>query len=97
MSEASTIISNIRPDGPTIVIEHQATGEQPVNVSPEGWTAPTQSNYDRVTRMNIEQFAGWICKIKITGCPDGLFYTSFCDDMSCAECWLGWLREEAEL
>ncbi len=26
----------IRPDGPTIAIEHQATGETPVHVTPEG-------------------------------------------------------------
>ena len=26
----------ISPDGPTIAIEHQATGEQPVNVTPDG-------------------------------------------------------------
>ena len=26
----------IRPDDPTIAIEHQATGEEPVNVTPDG-------------------------------------------------------------
>ena len=26
----------IRPDGPTIAIEHQATGETPVHVTPDG-------------------------------------------------------------
>lgn len=29
-------IDAIRPDGPTIAIEHQATGETPVHVTPEG-------------------------------------------------------------
>ena len=29
-------IDAIRPNGPTIAIEHQAFGEQPVNVTPEG-------------------------------------------------------------
>lgn len=29
-------INAIRPDGPTIAIEHQATGEQPVHVTPDG-------------------------------------------------------------
>lgn len=29
-------INAIRPDGPTIAIEHQATGETPVNVTPDG-------------------------------------------------------------
>lgn len=28
--------STIRPDDPTIAIEHQATGETPVHVTPEG-------------------------------------------------------------
>lgn len=28
--------STIRPDGPTIAIEHQATGETPVHVTPDG-------------------------------------------------------------
>ena len=60
-------ISNIRPDNPTIAIEGQATGETPVNVTPEGWTAPKRSNYDKVKAMNIEKLADWLCHIVSNG------------------------------
>ena len=38
-------IEAIRPDGPTIAIENQATGETPVNVKQEGWTPPEKLSF----------------------------------------------------
>lgn len=40
-----TDISKIRPDGQTIAIENQATGETPVNVKQEGWTPPEKLSF----------------------------------------------------
>ena len=78
-------ISNIRPDNPTIAIEGQATGETPVNVTPEGWTAPKRSNYDRIKSMTVEEMAEFLDLVRGNkNYP--LYYTD----------WLDWLKEEAK-
>ena len=41
-------INAIRPDEPTIAIEHQATGETPVNVTPEGIQPAEPGSSDKV-------------------------------------------------
>ena len=56
---------------------------------------PVKTNADKIRNMTDEKIASLICNIKITGCPDGMYNTSWCDDMSCAECWLDWLKQEA--
>lgn len=43
----------IRPDGPTIAIEHQATGEQPVHVTPDGVQVGEQAA-DPETELNLK-------------------------------------------
>lgn len=43
----------IRPDGPTIAVEHQATGEQPVHVTPEG-IQPATHAADPETELNLK-------------------------------------------
>ena len=43
----------IRPDGPTIAIEHQATGEQSVHVTPEG-IQPAAQAADPETTLNLK-------------------------------------------
>lgn len=43
----------IRPDGPTIAIEHQATGETPVHVTPEGIQPAAQAAVPE-TELNLK-------------------------------------------
>ena len=85
-------ISSIRPDNPTIAIEGQAIGEEPVNVSQDGWTAPKRSNYDRLKSMTIEEMAKSLAY--------ELRCETYCDvpccDDDCVTHTLNWLKQEAE-
>ena len=54
----------IRPDGPTIAIEHQATGEQPVHVTPDG-IQPADQN---VTQPEKLSFIPPIRAIRVKSC-----------------------------
>ena len=54
----------IRPDGPTIAIEHQATGETPVHVAPEG-IRPADQN---VTQPEKLSFIPPIRAIRVKSC-----------------------------
>lgn len=80
-------ISNIRPDNPTIAIEGQATGETPVNVMPEGWTAPKRSNYDRIKSMTVEEMAKFMNKAETNARAYGIKGVAS---------WLEWLKQEAK-
>lgn len=51
--EQSMNINAIQPDGQTIVVEGQAFGEQPVNVTPEG-TQPAAQAADPETELNLK-------------------------------------------
>lgn len=46
-------INAIRPDGPAVAIEHQATGETPVNVTPEG-IQPAAQAAEPETELNLK-------------------------------------------
>ena len=52
------------------------------------------TNADRIRSMTDEELVHWIVEMKITGCPEDQFSTMWCDDMSCVDCWLGWLKTE---
>lgn len=54
----------IRPDGPTIAIEHQATGEQAVHVTPDG-IQPADQN---VTQPEKLSFTPPIRAIRVKSC-----------------------------
>lgn len=54
----------IRPDGPTIAIEHQATGETPVHVTPDG-IQPADQN---VTQPEKLSFIPPIRAIRVKSC-----------------------------
>ena len=53
----------IRPDGPTIAIEHQATGETPVHVTPDG-IQPAAQAVDPETEMNLQAALTWLISAK---------------------------------
>ena len=56
---------------------------------------PTKkTNADRIRAMTDEELAHWIVEMKITGCPEDQISTMWCDDMSCVDCWLDWLKQE---
>ena len=57
---------------------------------------PKPSNADRIRAMTDEELAHWIVEMKITGCPEDQFSTMWCDDMSCVDCWLDWLKQECD-
>lgn len=96
--ERTMNISNIRPDNPTIAIEGQATGETPVNVTPEGWTAPKRSNYDRVKSMTVEEMAELFEMIPHSGNPSTYTIDGVCidDGLRTKRQWLDWLKQEAK-
>ena len=48
---------------------------------------------NRICTMSVEELAELVSG---SGCPDGYINTWLCDDMSCIDCWLGWLKEEVE-
>ena len=52
--------------------------------------ASTHTNADRIRAMTDEELAGWI--LRQVCCPDD---RDGCRS-TCTECWLAWLREEAE-
>lgn len=95
-------ISAIHPDGPTIAIEHQATGEQPVNVTPEGiqpadqpeTTTKRMTNADRIRSMTDEELAIWLDTVNSSTCSFAM-NKSPCDAKKCP-CWLDWLKQEAD-
>lgn len=51
------------------------------------------TNADRIRSMTDEELATWIAERKET-CPPIKFYG--CSFKTCGECWLDWLKEEAE-
>ena len=53
-----------------------------------------QTNADSLRQMTDEELAHWIVEMKITGCPEDQISTMWCDDMSCVDCWLEWLKKE---
>ena len=55
------------------------------------------TNADKIRAMTDKKLAEWISDEKITGCPEGLFYSEIaCEGMACFDCWLDWLKMEAE-
>lgn len=91
-------IANIQPDYPTIAIEGQAIGEEPVNVSQDGWTAPKRSNYDRIKSMTVEEMAELFEMIPHSGSPSTYTIDGFCidDGLRTKRQWLEWLKQEAK-
>lgn len=56
---------------------------------------PKPTNYDCVVHKTPEELAEWIAGI-YPDCPPGFSPAPLgCDDV-CRECWLDWLRQEAE-
>lgn len=53
----------IRPDGPTIAIEHQATGEQAVHMTPDR-IQPAAQAADPETEMNLQAALTWLISAK---------------------------------
>ena len=53
------------------------------------------SNADNIRTKSDEELADWIVDMKMTGCPGDMFSTAWCQDMSCKDCWLDWLKQEA--
>lgn len=83
----------IRPDGPTIAIEHQATGEQAVHVTPEGIQPAKRTHADLVRNMTDEQLATLFSN------TEGNFPPNYPNGVSvslCRAAWLEWLKAEAE-
>ena len=60
-------VNAIRPDGPTIAIEHQATGEQPVTVTPEGTQPAAPGPYAELTAQLQASAAGKDKKVLTNG------------------------------
>ena len=55
------------------------------------------SRADQIRYMSDEELAVWIAEVKITGCPGEKTYKETeCDVYSCADCWLEWLKKEAD-
>ena len=62
----------------------------------ELYTQKPMTNADRIRAMTDEELVHWIVEMKITGCPEDQISTMWCDDMSCVDCWLDWLKKECE-
>lgn len=103
-------ISAIHPDGPGIAIEHQATGEQPVNVTPEGIQPAAQrqsgkrkTNGDKWRQMTDREIAEFIVyKLDCQQCPlFDRFFSRVCsietnNSAQCIEALTDWAAEEAQ-
>lgn len=94
-------ISNIRPDNPTIAIEGQATGETPVNVTPEGIQPaylgpsmqPLRTNGDLLRSLRNEELAKWLAVIERLARAKGV--TTIAPE-KLTEFWLEWLKSPVE-
>lgn len=53
---------------------------------------PKRTNADRIRGMTDEELAAWIAGRKET-CPPIKFYG--CSFKTCVDCWLDWMRQEA--
>ena len=62
---------------------------------PDKWEPQITRHYDRIINKTPEELAEWIAGI-YPDCPPGFSPAPLgCDDV-CAECWLEWLKGEAE-
>ena len=89
----------IRPDDQTIVIEHQATGEQPVHVTTEGIRPAEKSimtNIDAIRNASCENLARFLASV--SKCRNCLAKRELCDvnSTTCAQAWCNWLQEVEE-
>ena len=96
--ERMTNVNNIRPDEPTIAIENQATGEQPVDVTTDG-IRPAEKhimNIDTIRNASYENLARFLASI--SKCRNCLAKSELCDVSSttCAQAWCNWLFQKSE-
>lgn len=54
---------------------------------------PIVSNYDRIISKTPEELADWLGDTD--ACPPGECKHIY-DDVDCPECWLDWLKQDAE-
>ena len=95
-------INAIQPDGPTIAIEGQPYGEQPVNVTPEGTQPaylgpsmqPLRTNGDLLRSLRNEELAKWLAVIERLARAKGV--TTIAPE-KLTEFWLDWLESPAEV
>lgn len=71
-------IDAIRPDGPTIAIEHQATGETPVHVTPEDVQAEKLSFKPPIKAIRVKSCGNdWVSDTDATLTADQIRGLSF--------------------
>ena len=70
---------------------------------PDRWEPKTLTNADRIRGMSDEELAGWIATVPLSHddiCPSPLpercSGSNGYDAEACKQCWLGWLRQEAD-
>ena len=60
-------------------------------------TSTPRTHADRIRAKTDEELAEWIISIEPTACPYAMWgYNDDCNKTDCRQCWLDWLRQEAD-